>query len=193
MIIIGDAGVGKTSCISRYISNEFTNAYKTTVGVDFLTVKFRIQDRSLTMQVWDTLTVPFYRGANIVLIAYAVNDRNSFDNLPKWYNQVKLHAGGEYDLYLVGMKIDEERCVTLEEGRDFASKNGLKGHFETSAKTGVGVTELFSRVACEQFARVVDADMKSGGSSGVGDLGTVTLSSSGTSSAHSSGKRKKGC
>jgi 50S ribosomal subunit-associated GTPase HflX len=45
---------------------------------------------------------------------------------------------------LVGNKIDleEERVVSLEEGRDLAKKHRLS-HFETSAKTNHNINEVF--------------------------------------------------
>ena len=37
VILLGDASVGKTSLLNKYIKNEFSLNYKATIGADFLT------------------------------------------------------------------------------------------------------------------------------------------------------------
>jgi Ras-related protein Rab-7A len=46
--------VGKTSLMNQYVSNKFTNQYKATIGADFLTKEVTVEDRQVTMQIWDT-------------------------------------------------------------------------------------------------------------------------------------------
>ena len=54
MIILGDSGVGKTSLMNQYVNKKFTAQYKATIGADFLTKEVMIDDRHVTMQIWDT-------------------------------------------------------------------------------------------------------------------------------------------
>ena len=54
VIILGDSGVGKTSLMNQYVNQKFSNQYKATIGADFLTKEVMIDDRLVTMQIWDT-------------------------------------------------------------------------------------------------------------------------------------------
>ena len=53
VIILGDSGVGKTSLMNQYVNQKFSNQYKATIGADFLTKEVMIDDRLVTMQIWD--------------------------------------------------------------------------------------------------------------------------------------------
>lgn len=74
VIILGDSGVGKTSLMNQYVNQKFSNQYKATIGADFLTKEVMIDDRLVTMQIWDTAgqvwskrtfsTFKFRRGSN---------------------------------------------------------------------------------------------------------------------------------
>ena len=54
VIILGDSGVGKTSLMNQYVNQKFSTQYKATIGADFLTKEVVIDDRVVTMQIWDT-------------------------------------------------------------------------------------------------------------------------------------------
>ncbi|KFG54164.1 putative Rab7-like protein [Toxoplasma gondii FOU] len=54
VIILGDSGVGKTSLMNQYVNKKFSNQYKATIGADFLTKDVVIDDKEVTVQIWDT-------------------------------------------------------------------------------------------------------------------------------------------
>lgn len=54
VIILGDSSVGKTSLMNQYVNKRFSNQYKATIGADFLTKEVVIDDKVVTMQIWDT-------------------------------------------------------------------------------------------------------------------------------------------
>ncbi len=55
MIVVGDSGVGKTSLILRYLRNECSTRYDTTIGVDFITKEVKFQEQLITLSVFDTV------------------------------------------------------------------------------------------------------------------------------------------
>ena len=61
IIIIGDAAVGKSNILSRYVKNEFSENLKSTVGVE-LGIKFiKVKGVNTKIQIWDTAGQERYR------------------------------------------------------------------------------------------------------------------------------------
>ena len=77
VIILGDSGVGKTSLMNQYVNKKFSNQYKATIGADFLTKEVMVDDRLVTMQIWDTAgQVTVLRTENIELTSDSRRDSN---------------------------------------------------------------------------------------------------------------------
>ena len=83
VVIIGDAGVGKSNIMSRFCKDEFTKDNKSTIGVDFATRQIEHDGKNIEAQVWDTagqerfkaVTASYFRGAIGALIIYDVTNR----------------------------------------------------------------------------------------------------------------------
>ena len=111
-----------------------------------------IKGKKLKVQIWDTagderyknITSSYYRGANGILLLYNITNRESFDSLNSWLTEIKKNANQNLSLILVGTNCDleNERKVTYQEGKDFATKNGIK-FIEVSAKNNINVKEAF--------------------------------------------------
>ena len=97
----------------------------------------------MRLQIWDTagqerfrtITSSYYRGAHGIIVVYSVADRQSFDNVAKWLNDIEKFASQGVTKLLVGNKSDlvSTRVVSQAEGRALA--NSLQIPFiETSAK-----------------------------------------------------------
>ena len=54
LIVLGDTGVGKTNIIKRYITDSFDTDSKSTVGVEFFTKSFKVNDDIVKLEIWDT-------------------------------------------------------------------------------------------------------------------------------------------
>jgi len=114
-------------------------------------MRVRARSRALTSatsaQLWDTagqerfhnVTRTYFRGAAAVLLVYDVTDRDSFQWLNKWRDQVADYVGdiNSVVIAVVGNKIDraEDRVVSADEGAESAKHLGAPLFFETSAKT----------------------------------------------------------
>ena len=54
VIVLGQANVGKSSLIERYVNNRYSQHRKTTIGADFFCKKLSINDVAVTLMIWDT-------------------------------------------------------------------------------------------------------------------------------------------
>mmetsp|Transcript_33534 Transcript_33534/g.85808 ORF Transcript_33534/g.85808 Transcript_33534/m.85808 type:complete len:211 (+) Transcript_33534:196-828(+) len=182
VVLIGDAGVGKTSMALRYVTNQFRDKVESTIGASFLSKTTLIDDKPFKFQIWDTagqekyhsLTPMYYRGAAICILAYAIDSRRSFELLENWINELKANGKAEVVIGVAATKSDREeyREVPAAEGEEFAKKHG--GHFmETSAKEDSGVTDLFAVLARSLPQLDMDPAL-TGGSNGGMTLASLT-------------------
>ena len=103
VVLIGESGVGKTSIISRYISNTFSSVLMATPGANFTTKTVFLQDekQSIKFEIWDTagqekyraLAKVFYKNAAGCILVYDITRRASFEELKKyWITELKANA-----------------------------------------------------------------------------------------------------
>ena len=160
IMVIGESKVGKTSVIKKYTQNKFGGVYLTTVGVDFQDKIINIDDKKIRLQIWDTagqerfrnITKNYFNSSNGFLLIYDITDKDSLEHLNFWSAQIQLNAPEKSKCVLVGNKCDLEgsRAVSTEEGKMYAEKNKIK-FFETSAKDGTNINEVFEYIANEIY------------------------------------------
>lgn len=117
LIYLGDGGIGKSCLMNRFVSNHFDEQSFHTIGVEFLNKEIEVNGETYTLQIWDTagqerfktLRTPFYRGSDICMLTYAVDDRNSFKNLTLWMSEFLYYAdvpeGFPFPFIVVGNKV----------------------------------------------------------------------------------------
>ncbi len=157
LIVIGDCGVGKSCLTNNAIKNVFEDAYNATVGFEFITFNIKLNDKVIKLQIWDTcgqelyrsLVTNFYRNSSLAIMVYAINSKESFNNIEMWLRDLRTHSNPDAKVFLIGNKIDleKERKVTKEEGEKFAKDNNLNLFLESSAKTGVNAQQIFIQAA----------------------------------------------
>lgn len=150
--LLGEAAVGKTSLVYRFIENKFRDNYKSTLGVNLLKKDMVIDGYGgVSCQIWDlggqesfkSLRKLYLEGANGAFVIYDMTKRKTFDKLTEWIESFK-ESRGERPLLLVGNKIDLEDKIKVEqnEAKEFADKNSME-LLLTSAKTGENVEKAF--------------------------------------------------
>ena len=109
----------------------------------------------MKLQIWDTagqekfrsIMKTYYKGATGIMLTYSIIDRKSFQNVENWLKQIQINAAADVIVVLVGNKCDlGEREITIAEGQQLAKKHSLE-FFETSAKDGTNVNEVFHYLA----------------------------------------------
>lgn len=157
VVLLGDGGVGKSSLMNRFVSGKFDSQSFHTIGVEFLNKDVSVEGQSYTLQIWDTagqerfksLRTPFYRGSDLCLLVYAVDDDQSFKNLAMWRKEFLYYADvrekDNFPFILLGNKIDvNERAVSQEEAHHFCREIGGIPYYETSAKDSTNVDVAFN-------------------------------------------------
>ena len=57
LIIIGDTGVGKSCLMKRVMDNEFKQEHQVTIGVEFGSFGFKLNNQLIKLQIWDTVSL----------------------------------------------------------------------------------------------------------------------------------------
>ena len=160
IVLIGDTSVGKTNILSKYLTDEFDPESKATVGVEFGTKNFKIENNIVKVQIWDTagqeryrsITNAYYKGAKGALLVYDITNKKSFDNLDKWISDLKINGDEKISIVLLGNKSDLEsqRVISTEEGKDKAELFKF-AFMETSALNGSNIEKAFDELIKEVY------------------------------------------
>lgn len=156
LVLLGEAAVGKSSLVLRFVSNDFQDNKEPTIGAAFLTQKCTIDSKVIKYEIWDTagqerfasLAPMYYRGAQAALVVYDITKPASFIKARHWVKELQEQANKDIIIALVGNKFDlveqdeSLRKVSIEEGQNLAQEEGLL-FFETSAKTSYNVNDVF--------------------------------------------------
>ena len=161
--VVGNGGVGKTSMVLRYCENSFKENYIMTIGSNFSTKTVELPEYpqfQVKLQIWDLagqkhfsfVRPPFYRGATGVVYVFDLSRRSSFADLGDWQSEVEKVIG-QKPAILVGNKIDlardGRREVATQDGESLKNEMQAKSYFETSAKEGNSVEEVFRVLTLE--------------------------------------------
>ena len=187
IIIVGDTCVGKSNFLFRFINDQFSKIYQTTVGIDCKS-KVCILPKSkkkVKINLWDTAGQERYMSINKlyfqkiqgIILMYDITQRSSFERLPKWVQLIN-ETTFNIPIVLIGNKIDDEeenRIVSTEEGKDFANQNGYL-FYEASALSGKNVNNSIYDL-CESIILSLE-------------LSTFTVNASGTNLDYFSNNEK---
>ena len=156
LVIIGDSGVGKSCILLRFADDTFTENYYSTIGVDFRFKCVDIGERKCKLQIWDTagqerfktVTSAYYRGADGIIIVFDHTDRESFNNVQHWIDDISKYSTEEPSKIIIANKediSDERKSVKMEDIAELEKKTGLEV-IKTSAKTGENIDYAFKKL-----------------------------------------------
>lgn len=171
VILIGNAGVGKTSLLARYVDGIFREEYNQTVGANFLIkeidltnildsveieddVKEDIKTKGFKLYFWDIggqhdklFANEYYFVHSLgALVVFNVADKASFKNLDFWISKME-ELSGKIPFVLVGNQTDlSDRAIDSSTINEKAAELGVD-YFETSAKEDKNVSEAFEHLS----------------------------------------------
>ena len=166
IITLGEATVGKTSIIRRYIHNIFEENNLSTIGLNFSFKQVKLKSgKNINIKLIDTagqekyrsLAKSYFKNVDIVLFVFALDDQNSFDNMINWINLFNENHNGKEGIprYLIGNKADKEKKVQKDMIDQFINQNKIK-YYETSAKNNTGIDELFQELSEEFYTNFIE-------------------------------------
>ena len=172
VVLLGESGVGKTSIITQFTSNQFNPRVPTSVSAKFVSkiIDFPKYNKKIKFDIWDTagqekyrsLAKIFYKDAKIIIFVYDITREFSFEALKDfWYKETQNNADNDPILALVGNKIDlyEQQKIDNTDGKAFADE--IKAIFQTtSALSNSGIKNLFDNLGKKLINP--DYDYKSG-------------------------------
>ena len=157
--LLGDVNVGKTSIASRFCKNRFNENYINTIGGAYQQQNIVLNNGTkMKLHIWDTsgqdrfrsMTNLYYRDAQVAILTYDITNESSFNSIEFWIKELRYKVENEnMILCLVGNKCDvniNERKIMTNKGKNYANENNMI-FYETSAKTGEGVKDLFVTIA----------------------------------------------
>ena len=158
IIVLGDAGVGKTCLLNQYVKSIFSQQYKATIGADFLKKEIVIDNESVQLQLWDTagqeqfnsMGTQFYRGTEACVLVFDLTSIHSFEKVENWREQFLTNLSvidpDNFPFILLGNKSDlaNERQVTEASILQYCSAHKNMKYFEVSAKESLNIDVAFS-------------------------------------------------
>ena len=152
-LLLGDSTVGKTSFLIRYTDEDFKDTLFT-IGIDSKIQNLKKNNRNITLKIYDTagqeryrsIVQNYYKGADGIILMYDITNKNSFESIEQWINNIKESSNYEnIGLVVVGNKCDlENNRVVKKEEKELLEKKIEMKIIEASAKLDINVKESFN-------------------------------------------------
>ena len=151
IVFLGNAGVGKTSIVTRITTGKFSDFESSTIGSSYSTINKTIDKKNYRLCFWDTAgqerfrsIVPMYlRNSHICVIVF---DKENFDDI-LYHKSVVDEISPSTFIFFVRNKIDVDKVNKNFENslsNILLSNNVYQKIIYTSAKTEEGIKELIS-------------------------------------------------
>ncbi len=162
LLLIGDSRVGKTSLRKRYMGEGFQETYAATLGADF-SIK-NIQEKVIS--IYDLagddasrmFRMQYYMGTQGIIIVFDINNRESFENIAKWFDEIRTNLHSKLRVFVLGNK-DDLREVSRDPVSEIEAFEYIQSleeelgstisYLSTSALTGYNVEVAFSKLLAE--------------------------------------------
>ena len=156
IILVGEAGVGKTSIISRYVKNIYNVNQSSSLSATNSKKNVIIDGYNIDLEIWDTagqekyrsITSLFYKDALICILVYDITKKKTFEAIQSYWHMAVSENGIKGIIFAVaGNKSDlyEEEEVTEEEAKEYS--NYINASFKlVSAKDNSSINEFFNEL-----------------------------------------------
>jgi hypothetical protein len=148
--MMGAFAAGKTSLVSRYVRNTFSEKYLTTIGVRIERTTVRDGARELDLILWDLhgedefqrVRLSYLRGASGCILVVDRTRTSTLDTAVRLHQETKAALGGIPFVYAIN-KSDLKDESEIGDTALTALRSQGSVVIQTSAKTGLGVGDAF--------------------------------------------------
>lgn len=165
VLLLGAPAVGKTSILYRFVKNQFSHDYITTIGINYLTKEISMEKKDFAkLVIWDLagqkkfkfLHKQYYEGTHGALVIFDLTQIKTYETLGAWLSEMFAILQQKIPFITIGNKVDliEEvgRSVDFEVVKEYAENNNSI-YIETSAKTGENVEDAFKELTRRMIKR----------------------------------------
>lgn len=160
-IVVGDGTIGKTTFINKFCSGKFTDDYiptiidsyrkgimdnnGNTINLSFIDMAGQDDFKELRQQNYND-------DIDIILVAFAINNRKSFDHVKNnWLSEVKYNIyTADLPIIIIGTKSDVRKdtlnCFISKESGESLAKSINAPYMECSSLTGIGIKEIINKI-----------------------------------------------
>ena len=158
--MLGAFAVGKTSLVARYVKSVFSEKYLTTVGVKVDKKDVIVDDRDVSLMLWDingqddyqAVQQSYLRGTSGYLLVVDGTRRATLETVSK-LQQVVESVAGPVPFVVVLNKVDLSQEWQVDERGLMKIADRGWPIARTSAKTGEGVEETFAKLTRAMLGR----------------------------------------
>lgn len=159
VIIIGEAGVGKTSLVKRFVSGQFSIDYRASIGTNMFLKEVEIDSNNtknkISIHLWDiagqerwiAMRHIYYEGSQAALIVGDVSRKRTFDQIVKFWHPDLMEYCGNIPFILIANKNDLRKEILEEDVELIGKKIGALSVIFTSAKLGINVEKAFEIIS----------------------------------------------
>ncbi|WKX94849.1 hypothetical protein Q1695_011817 [Nippostrongylus brasiliensis] len=203
VVVVGSSGVGKTSVIYRHRFGTRVAPFTSTIGASFVECEVETSCENFNLQIWDTAgqerfrcMVPMYmRNSAAAIIMYDVTNRQSFEDVDKWSDELRKCCGINDPLVvLIGNKCDlvEKRRVSTYEGQEKALSLDAR-FYEISAEKPITFSLVLEDLCSDLLSGATADEISSMTTPSQSDIVRLPSSSSSSVSSKDSKARTRCC
>ena len=151
IVLIGDARVGKTSLVRRFVSNMFDQSYKITLGTTIMKKEVDYLTYNVTLAIWDVggqevfrqIRAKYFFGAKGALAVCDITNKDSFKNLSSWIESFRNEVGDKPIIFLANKCDLKDQAVSEDDMKQLVKDNPKSEFLFTSAKDGTNTEKAF--------------------------------------------------
>lgn len=162
--MVGDAQIGKTCLMVKYVDGIFDEEYVNTLGVNFMEKTISIRSTEITFSVWDlggqrefiNMLPLVCNDAVCILFMFDLSRKQTLNSIKEWYRQARgfnktafsMLVGTKYDIFANFPKDQQEEITKQARKYAKAMKSPL---IFCSAAHSVNIQKIFKIILSQAF------------------------------------------